>query len=617
MALHYTIEELVNAIERTAMGERHEHYDHTVKVAKFAHQIMTGDDQDDILIQYKKSEKEKAQKQRIRITNSMTRESSNAVKAQFEELARTDNVLEQIMYTPEGSASDVKRMEVESAINYFYENDTLTKYLHEALLHLNFYDPNAFIVCEARYPENDPQRLSKPIPYPIEVYSNAALNYEYVNGELGWLVTFTDNVFLDNNGNDIALPLYTLYAAGYNIQMQEIDSRAVIDRDMWEGQGWVIHEVTYRNRPSKSFFLKVYNTKLDINPAIRVGYLKDAETKRETCVTPLWAADHLFRDMIWTKSEYDLCRALHGFYQKFIYAPKCTHQNERGEKCIQGRCGGKVCDVCNGTGVKVHTTVQDVVVLEAPNRKEDMVPLENFVHYEHIPMDLIERHKKDLEDMKRDVMRAVFQRDLVDRSEVASTATEIRDIQSSRYNVIHTYGQNWSKIWKHIVRVIANYQDNQEGLQVDHDFSSDFIIETLSELFYQRQKAVEANAPYEVIHNIDRKIAMKQNRDNAEEIQKMEAKEKWKPLREKSEGERMSIIMNLPELHPLRIRYVYFEEIFSKIYSQKNSQAFHDLSWEGQKNIIDTIIDELIEENRPLVEQQQQFRNIFNDNIEL
>src|SRR5690625_8048657 len=73
---------------------------------------------------------------------------------------------------------------------------------------------------------------------------------------------------------------------------------------------------------------------------------------------------------------------------------------------------------------------------------------------------------------------------------------------------------------------------------------------------------------------------MKQNRDNAEEIQKMEAKEKWKPLREKSEGERMSIIMNLPELHPLRIRYVYFEEIFSKIYSQKNSQAFHDLSWE-------------------------------------
>lgn len=617
MGIYYTLEELKDAILRTAMGERHDHYNHTVDVAKFAHQIMTGDDQAELVVEYKRGEKKEAKKQRVHITNSMTRECSNAVRAQFEEMARVDNVLEQVMYTPEGQSSDLKKMEVETAMDYFHEGDSLTKYLHEALLHLNFYDPNAFIVCEARYSEDDVERLDKPIPYPREVYSEAALNYEFVNGVLGWMVAREFMTFKDDNDNDVDLPLFTLYAPEYNIQVQEIGDRIIIDTELWENDGWEKITITPKSGRTRMFFYKEYHTRLKVNPAIRVGYMKDPHTNRETCTTPLWPAHHLFKDMIWTKSEYDLCRALHGFYQKFIYAPKCEYKNELQQPCIQGRCGGEICPQCDGKGVMVHTTVQDVVILEAPRRKEDMVPLSNFVHYEHIPMDLIERHKEDLQDMKRDVMRAVFQRDLVDRDEVASTATEIRDIQSSRYNVIHTYGQNWSKIWKHIVRVIANYQDNQEGLQVDHDFSSDFIIETLSELFYQRQKAVEANAPYEVIHNIDRKIAMKQNRDNAEEIQKMEAKEKWKPLREKSEGERMSIIMNLPELHPLRIRYVYFEEIFSKIYSQKNSQAFHDLSWEGQKNIIDAIVNDLIEENRPLVERQQQFRNIFNDNFEV
>src|SRR5690625_4083473 len=185
MGIYYTLEELKDAILRTAMGGRHGHYNHPVDVAKFAHQIMTGDDQAELVVEYKRGEKKEAKIQLEHITNSLTRECSKAVRAQYEEMARVDNLIEQLMYTPQGQSSDLKKMEDETAMDYVHEGDSLTKYLHEALLHLNFYDPNAFIVCEARYSEDDVERLEKPIPYPREVYSAAALKYEYEHVVLG------------------------------------------------------------------------------------------------------------------------------------------------------------------------------------------------------------------------------------------------------------------------------------------------------------------------------------------------------------------------------------------------------------------------------------------------
>src|SRR5690606_37519671 len=92
-------EELFKFIEATAVDNaRHKHYAHTVAVAKKAYQYMTGDDQDDIILQYKTDENEKAERQRIRVTNSVTQYISNSVKAQFEELARVDNVVENHTY---------------------------------------------------------------------------------------------------------------------------------------------------------------------------------------------------------------------------------------------------------------------------------------------------------------------------------------------------------------------------------------------------------------------------------------------------------------------------------------------------------------------------------------
>lgn len=615
MVLQYDKSELDKFIEDTAVhGHRHEYYSHTVSIADFAMKIMTGDNQDDIIIEYKTKESEKARKQRVRVTNSLTQKVANSVKSQYEELARVDNVVEQFYYENDGDAQQIKVDEITAAISNFYENDTLTKYLHEKVLHLNFYDPNAFIVCEAAYQKNDTLRQNKPQPYPLEIYSNQAVNYQFENGVLGWLVARQETKFTSkrDRNKEIKLPLYTLYAAEWTIQMQEVDDEA----DYQVLDGWELRNYVLEGGTTKTFLVKDHHTLMKVCPAIRVGYYKDPETNLNTCVTPLWPAEHIFRDMIWTKSEYDLCRALHGFYQKFIYAPLCEYVDDHGHKCNRGKCGHDICPACDGAGVLVHTTVQDVVILDMPKDRSTAVPLSNFVHYEHIPMDLLRQHKEDLKDMEAAVNQAIFQRDLLNIGEIVSTATEIRDVQNSKYNVISTYGDNWSKVWKHLVDCVANYLGNEEGLIIEHDFSSDFIIETLNELYEQRAKAINANAPYAIIREIDRKIMMKQNRGNAVQVQILDAKEKWKPLREKSESERLTVISGLPELHPMRVRYEYFEEIFSEIYAQKRDKPFHTLNWEAQKTIIDEIVNRIIEENRPYFESRNQFRNIFDANTE-
>lgn len=606
-------EELFKFIEATAVDNaRHKHYAHTVAVAKKAYQYMTGDDQDEIILSYKTKEEEAAEEQRIRVTNSVTQYISNSVKAQFEELARVDNVVENHTYEQVGPSYEKMEEEIQSRLDVFYQNHSLTDYLHESVLHLNFYDPNAFIVVESRYGDDDPNKKRKPWSYPLEVYADQAVNYAYDNGVLQWLVArhkvTYERAVRNLPSEKVEAFKYTIYAARFNIVFQELPDDVIFEIPA----GW--EKVTYSRKGKKdqTFIIKTFDTGIDLNPAIRVGYIKDPATNRETCVTPLWPADKIYRDLIWTKSEYDLAKALHGFYQKFQYAPPCENRDpDTGQKCQHGKLSGVTCPECDGTGVQVHTSVQDVIFLKMPNKREDIIPLSDLIHYETIPIDLINRNNEDIRDNEAKVMKAVFQRDLINKTEVASTATEVRVTENSKYNILSTYGMHWSRIWVHCVKATAYYLEDEEGLIVSHEFSSDFVVETLSELFDQRQKAIAAQAPYSIIRNIDRKILLKQNRDSADVVKKIESKERWRPLREKSETERLTIISQLRQDHPLRVRYEYFEEIFDEIFADKTKAPFQDLAWQDQKVRVDEIVARIIADNEPVVQAQNVFRNII------
>ena len=65
---------------RVSEDTPHRDYQRTVDHAKWCYQIVTGDDQKEILVSYKVRETQKQVDQRIRITNSRTQYVANKVK---------------------------------------------------------------------------------------------------------------------------------------------------------------------------------------------------------------------------------------------------------------------------------------------------------------------------------------------------------------------------------------------------------------------------------------------------------------------------------------------------------------------------------------------------------
>src|SRR5688572_24291099 len=120
-------EDLLNIL-RNKVSENavHADYQRTVDHAKWCKQIITGDDQRDILVSYKVKETDKQVEQRIRITNSRTQYVSNKVKKLYNEVHRCDDVVESISYLERNDDALTGLM---GALNNFYENKPLKKYI--------------------------------------------------------------------------------------------------------------------------------------------------------------------------------------------------------------------------------------------------------------------------------------------------------------------------------------------------------------------------------------------------------------------------------------------------------------------------------------------------------
>ena len=69
--------------------------------------------------------------------------------------------------------------------------------------------------------------------------------------------------------------------------------------------------------------------------------------------------------------------------------------------------------------------------------------------------------------------------------------------------VLAEYGQRAAQLKKWLVLTIANAADIQEGLMVSVRFPDDYKLRTEAELIALLKQAREANAPSEVVNNIE------------------------------------------------------------------------------------------------------------------
>jgi len=610
----YNNEQLRQLLEKAIITSRtHKHYKRTCELAEYYRKIVTGEDQGELVVSYKPRETAAQKEQRIAITNTRTQYVSNKVLSVFKRVPRSDNVVDNIYYEDEAKDNNDKIAEIQKRFENFHNGESMKDWLTEAFEHWEFMDPNAWLVVEFRNVDKE-----KPFIYPVEVPSKQAIDYEWYHGELQYLMIKQSSEIWEKEKNkshnvpdDIKRTVekiikgvtrkgdkYLLYAADYALEYVEL---AAPDKIMPEEAvlyaGYQLVQLQVGN-VKKRFAVKEYDTKSKICPAKQFGYIKDPETARETFVSPLHPADKIYRDLINTKSEFDLAKALHGFLQKIQYAKACDYEGEfegNQDRCLNGKLAvsQKVCPSCNGVGLKIHKTTQDVILVQWPDGKEEHIPLDQAVHYVEVPEHIIKMWKTEVQDLEKDVSFAIFNTNLFDRTEIVfkETATA-KTLDAERANdVLFDYGSQMSAFVKFITMIAAIHTRNDDKIVIDHKISS-FNLETTFDLLTQRRLAVEAGSPYTIIQGIDMRIMQKQSQDAPENIEWIRVREKFRPFREKSKEEKMFILADLGADDPKKVLYIHFEDIMDMI--EFKFPSFAQMTLDVQKKVVDVFIAQMI-----------------------
>jgi len=628
----YSNQELREILEKViSKNLKHKHYDRTVKLAKHYKRIMTGEDQGELVLSYKPRETDAQKEQRCSITNTRTPYVANKVVSVYKKVPRADNIVDNIYYMNEDREEAVQ--EIRDRFVNFNNGESLKDYLTEAFEHYTFHDPNAWLITEFR---KDVTGKDKPYTYPVEVTSEQAIYFEYWHNELQYLIVnqgcdvFEKDAMKGPKGRPDdpvtkALDKYyqgivrkgdkfLLYAADYAIEYTEIavTGKAIMEDAIYEDAEIVVLKV---NGNDKRFAARFFDTMSKVCPCKRFGYIRDPMTARQTFISPMWSADYIFRDLINTKSEFDLAKALHGFLQKIQYAPMCDYETgfeQNKDRCMGGKLNlsGKNCPSCGGLGLKIHKTTQDIILVKWPDGKEEHIPLKQAVHYVEVPKHMIQMWDEQVDKLEKAVSFAIFNTNLFDRTEVMITATEKRANLESANDVINDYASQLAAFYQFVTLLTAIHtQNDSDDLIIEYKFPSDFKLASINDLLIDRGLALNSGAPYMQIQAIDMQIISKQSQDNPDNIEWFKVREKFRPFREKSKEEKMFILAELAPDDPKKVLYINFEEIMDRIEEEHSESPFYLMEYKTQRDIVSKMIDEFTPEPvAPVTPAVQAFR---------
>jgi len=582
----YYIDILLNAI---AENKPHRDYDYVVKLAEQYNQIMTGEGQDKWVLSYRPRESDDEKRQRLDITISRTDQQSNRFVILTDKISRADNVVDNIYY--ESDTQDATK--IENVVSEFFGGLSLNDYIHQVVQHYNFYDPNAWLMINF---ERDGDTVT---PYPVEFPSSEVYQYKQGINSTEWFIALQKITVNDNIVNK-----FTLLAGDIGVTAIEQGEKE-------------INALSYKVN-DKYYSVEAVVTDSKVTPAFKVGYITDPKTSRRTFVSILHPALKAFKRLINYGSEYDLSMGLHGFLKMYQYANVCEYEIETEghiSRCNEGYLnidGSKVeCGNCKGTGLILHKSPQDVILIKYPDGKDEHIPLQEMIHYVHIPMDIVNLQKDNIDRAIEDIQISVLNTQLVDRAEVMRnvTATEkIIDLDNVN-SILYKHGKNFARLKKDVVHQSAIYMGVNDGLIVNHEFPKDFQLETVAQLIGMRETALKAAAPYAIVENIDTKILVKQSQGDQVNVQWVRAWEKFKPWKELAVNEKLNVLAELPVTDKKRVLYIYFDEVKNYVES-KYSDFYLIKNTAAQQEIIDAAVEYMMEKY-DIKEPEQTQTDIF------
>lgn len=560
--------------------ETHQDYDRTVELAKDYFDLFSGNDISRFMRKVVTREDDVMFNQRMTIYESSIPSIVNEARKLFKRAMRSNQV-----YSSIDTKNTVDYNKIIDGIDKFFTSENaigVDAYLQERWDYLVTYDPNAFISVELGIDESGSIRS-----FPFEYRSDQVYNYEFVNGNLDWIIF--------RIGND-----YILYHNGQAERYEYIeDEKNFLLR---EGQEifWVYDE---NNKPIEGYIKTIYilgNENINIK---RVGYLPDPITNGRTMVSNLHYGLPFLKKEIKTGSEFDLTMALHAFPQKVQVGEYC--EGTETDSCMDGFTDvnrTQQCSVCKGTRVKppVHTSAQDIIFIPPPRGKDE--PYTNpadFIRYFAPSIDLVKFQYEYQDKITENFMKAIFGSQAVTKTTINKTATEIDLSMESTYDTLYPFNNKYSQLWTFIVRSISENLQIGSDVIIYHSFPKDLKMKTAASILAEAKLVTETGLSQHAKNALNDDYLEIMYADDKDTLIKLRIKDKFYPFSGKTEQEVRMIINSGEVTRKMVILYNFFDDIFDDI-DNEIGDRFYIMPYSQQKeqisNKVQLIMNDIDEE---------------------
>lgn len=596
-----TTDQLINRLAQVIRrDEKHPDYERVNALAKLYRQLITGKDMDGLMRQFTPRESDEMFKQRLRLTQHITKTVSQNVMDIIYKVPRSNSVQRSILYKDNNQE---RLRELNGKLEMFWGDMSLDDYMNTRWIELNGLDPNTFTITEWSSFDNKKERAT---PYPFEASSEAAIMFEYVNNDLAYLIVEQETetwVWDKKERKDIKkeTETYTIYGDNQTVKFTEIEDERESNRiKQLARDAYMRGEYIY-----DKYFIEGLDTKDDVYeitvypphnlgyvPAVRVGFKRDLYTNGRTCVSLLDKAVPIFMKMVKANSELDLTMALHTFPQKIQYASPC-----HGEGCNRGFIAdGSICTRCNGTGYEIVSSAQDAITLAMPQSKDEMLDLANVVHYNYPPVELVQFQDKYVDKLTVYVKEAIFNTELFSKKEVSETATGKNISLQNVYDSLYPVATAYSKVWYFLVTTVADIIELSEGLVAFYHFSKDFKLKSLTDLYLDLKTVGDARASEFVKGAIEGDIASIIYSEDQRGLQKYNVKQSFFPFSGKSPEDIRLIISGTDVSKFTKVFYANFGQIFDEIELEQSKAGvdFYVLAKDKQRELINAKVEALM-----------------------
>lgn len=557
-------------------NKRHPLYDRCCELSQEYKAYSLGEGIDEKLHRFTATETEQAFELRKEITVNICKSIVNSSMSVFNRVPRTEAVKVEWM------AKDPA--EFNHVLDYFgrYGFD---QYLVNRLPKLCEIDPNSFIVYE--FNGTDGKRLAQ--PYPYEVYSENAIDYEYKNSDLLYLVDWqcveVPEELKEQTDKEI-LNKYTIYTAegACTYIEQAINKEGIVN--VFDNESLVnIGENTYQ-----LLIPQPYN--LEQTPATQVGYLTDDENNGKCFVNQYHYGIPFLEKILKTNSELDITMARHAHMQKIQYVRKCTADgcsiDTDGVYKVDGHC----CSTCDGTGIiDITRGGLEFIYLPLPDSPQDIVSLDNIVKYIQIPVEIANLQRDYIKEMTDYFRKAIFNTDIFTRSEIADTATAKILETENLYDTLYLYAVNYAMVKEEGLMIIANIIDRE--ITVITRVGKDFKLLNKTELLTMLQTAQAAGANDEVIGLINKELVRAMGGDEV----LYDLQRRLIPFAGKTKEMVMLTLSQLKTNDRMRLKYMLGNDILKELAG--NDPKFLELNFQRQKELFESEIDKFVEAYKP------------------